>query len=321
MKPHKISPWQGVWVVMAKELADHLSSVRMRMLEWLIVLTAAASLYGVFQAMQRAGSGDEFLFLRLFTVGQSPMPSFASLLGFLIPLVAIGLGFDAINGEYSRRTMSRLLSYPLSRDALNIGKFLAGLGTMAITLTALRLLVLGAGILAFGVVPNGAELVRLLLFLLLALTYAGIWLAIAILASIVFRSAATAALACLGLWLFLILLWPMLAPALARMIAPPDPLAMLLGQPTLATLEWEQSLARFSPAQLFNEGVMVLLHPEMRTLGPVFLNQLEGALMGMPLPLSTSLAIIWPQAVGLLAGMVLLFTIGYVVFQRQEVRA
>jgi ABC-2 type transport system permease protein len=29
----------------------------------------------------------------------------------------------------------------------------------------------------------------------------------------------------------------------------------------------------------------------------------------------------WPQIVGLIAGMILLYVIGYVVFQRQEVRA
>src|SRR5690606_23898074 len=276
---------------------------------------------GVFQAIRRLGAADDFLFLRLFTLGQAPMPSFAALLGFLIPLVAIGLGFDAINGEYSRRTMSRLLSQPLYRDALIMGKFLAGLGTMAISLVVLWLLLIGAGVLGLGVAPNAQELMRLSVFLVLALAYSGIWLAVAILCSILFRSAATSALACLGLWLFLILLWPMLAPALAQIIAPPDPLASLFGQPTLETLRWEQALSRLSPAQLFNEGVLVLLNPETRSLGPVFVTQLEGALVGAPLPLGTSLSIIWPQAVGLLAGMILLFTVGYVAFQRQEVRA
>ena len=49
------------------------------------------------------------------------------ILGFLIPLMAIGLGFDAINGEHNRRTLSRILAQPIYRDALLIGKFLAGL--------------------------------------------------------------------------------------------------------------------------------------------------------------------------------------------------
>src|SRR5690606_1394995 len=113
----------------------------------------------------------------------------------------------------------------------------------------------------------------------------------------------------------------MLAPALAQVIAPPDPLAQAFGQPTLQTMQWEQWLGRLSPAQLFNEAVIAILSPATRALGPVFLSQLEGALVGTPLPLTQSLALIWPQATGLLAGVILLFAIGYIAFQRQEVRA
>jgi ABC-2 type transport system permease protein len=43
--------------------------------------------------------------------------------------------------------------------------------------------------------------------------------------------------------------------------------------------------------------------------------------MGSPLPLAESLMIAWPQLVGLIAGTIVLFVAGYVVFQRQEVRA
>lgn len=53
----------------------------------------------------------------------------------------------------------------------------------------------------------------------------------------------------------------------------------------------------------------------------MFLEQLRGAVMGAPLPLSESLMIAWPQTVGLIAGTILLFALGYVLFQRQEVRA
>ena len=59
-----------------------------------------------------------------------PLPSFVGILGFLIPLVAIGLGFDAINGEHNRRTLSRILAQPIYRDALLMGKFLAGMATL-----------------------------------------------------------------------------------------------------------------------------------------------------------------------------------------------
>ena len=53
----------------------------------------------------------------------------------------------------------------------------------------------------------------------------------------------------------------------------------------------------------------------------MFLERLRGAILGAPLPLSESLVIAWPQTVGLIAGTIVLFVGGYVVFQRQEVRA
>jgi len=67
--------------------------------------------------------------------------------------------------------------------------------------------------------------------------------------------------------------------------------------------------------------MLAVLSPGTRALGPVFLDQLRGAVMGSPLPLSESLVIAWPQTVALIAGTIVLFVAGYIVFQRQEVRA
>jgi ABC-2 type transport system permease protein len=293
----------------------------MRVLEWLVVLTALAALYGAIQQIKQTTAEDPFVFLRLFTVARPPLPSFVAMLGFFIPLMAIGLGFDAVNGEHNRRTLSRILSQPIYRDALLLGKFLAGLATLAISLVCLWLLVVGLGLLLLGVPPSGEEVARSLIFLGLALAYAGVWLALAMLFSILFRSAASAALVALGLWLFLAVLWPMLAPALAQVVAPPDMTAALFGQPSIETIEWTQALQRLSPNHLFAEAMVAVLSPMTRSLGPIFLDQLEGAVMGTPLPLAQSLWIAWPPAVGLIAATILLFVIGYVAFQRQEVRA
>jgi len=46
-----------------------------------------------------------------------------------------------------------------------------------------------------------------------------------------------------------------------------------------------------------------------------------GAVLGAPLPLSESVALIWPHLTGLIAVVILLFALAYVLFQRQEVRA
>ena len=67
--------------------------------------------------------------------------------------------------------------------------------------------------------------------------------------------------------------------------------------------------------------ILPILNPATRSLGPLYLHQLQGAVPGAPLPLGESLIIAWPPMVGLVAGSILVFVLGYLVFQRQEVRA
>ena len=315
------SAFSGLGVVMLKELSDHLTSIRMRVLEWLVVLVALAALYGAIQQIKDTTAEDPFLFLRLFTTSRDPLPSFVSFLSFLVPLMAIGLGFDAVNSEHNRRTLSRILSQPIYRDALLFGKFLAGLVTLSISLVTLWLLVIGLGLFLIGIPPGAEEIARSFVFLLVTIIYAGVWLALALLFSILFRSAATAALVTLGLWLLVTFIWPVLSGALAQIIVPPDPRYTALGLQTPGTAQLEQILARFSPSTLYAEIVVALLDPTTRALGPIYLSQLQGAVLGAPLPFAESVLIAWPQMVGMIATAIVLFVIGYVVFQRQEVRA
>ncbi len=314
------SPWRGLGVVFSRELFDNLTSARMLVLQLLVILFGAAAVYFAVEQMRQTTAEDPFLFLRLFAPPGQTMLSFVAVLGILVPLMAIGLGFDAINGEYNRRTMSRILSQPIYRDALLLGKFLAGLATLAITLLTLWLLVIGFGLLRLGIPPGTEELLRSLVFLLVTIAYAGVWLAVAMLFSILFRSTATAALVSLGLWLFLALLWPAVAQVLGEVISPPDIRFTALGIPTPDTVAWQTGLSRVSPGTLYGEVVVAMLNPDAQNLTNL-LAQFQGRLMGAPLPLGQSLLTAWPQMVSLIAGMILLYVAGYVAFQRQEVRA
>src|SRR5690606_13808738 len=100
-----------------------------------------------------------------------------------------------------------------------------------------------------------------------------------------------------------------------------DPRYAALGLPTPQTLEWQQMLARLSPNDLFGEAMLAILSPSTRALGAVFLEQLQGAVLGAPLPFGQSLLIACPQMVALAAATIMLFVAAYIVFQRQEVRA
>jgi ABC-2 type transport system permease protein len=312
------SPFTGLATIALKEAADHLTSVRMHLVMLLVLLTAAGSIYGAIGQIKNTVASDPFLFLRLFTTAQDPLPSFVFFLGFLLPLVSIALAFDSINGEYGRRTMSRILAQPIYRDAVLTGKFLGGLIVLAICLITLWLLMTGLGILLLGLPPSGEEVLRGISFLIVSLAYSGVWLAVALLFSTIFRSPATSALAALTLWLLFSIFWTMLTPLLANAISPVDQLDPMT---QVANLNWNEAISRISPNTLYAEMTQGLLNPGTRSFGVIFMSQLEGALMGAPLPFSQSALLIWPQLAGLVAIMLVIFTIAYVSFQRQEIRA
>ncbi|MBE0627586.1 MAG: ABC transporter permease [Burkholderiales bacterium] len=311
------SPWTGLGPVFGKEFADQLGSARMRILEILVLVAAIGAVYVASQKMRATISESPIAFLQLFTTAEQPLPSFVSFLGFFVPLMAVSLGFDAVNGELSRGTLGRVLAQPIYRDALLMGKFLAALAMLALVLVGLWLVTTGFGILVLGLPPGGEEVGRGLLFLLLTLFYAGVWLSLALLFSLLFRQPSASAMVGLGVWIFFALLWPIFSQYLAQAITGPAYFEDLqVHQAELATM-----IARVSPSTLYAEAVQVILHPSVRSLGPVFYSQLDRALVGSPLPLIESLSLVWPQTVALLSGSCLLFALAYVVFQRREIRA
>lgn len=312
------SALSGMATIALKEAADHLTSARLHLVMALVMLTAFGAVYGAIGEIKNTIGQDPFLFLRLLTTAKDPVPSFVGFLGFLLPLVSIALAFDSVNGEYGRRTMSRILSQPIYRDALLFGKFIGGLIVLAICLVTLWLLVTGLGILTLGLPPSGPEIARGVAFLVACLAYSGVWLAMALLFSTVFRQAATAALAALALWLVFAVFWGMISHALTSILAPIDPTDP---RTLISAIELQTGLNRLSPNTLFAETTQALLDPSTRTMGLVFLNQLQGAIPGAPLPFGQSVLLVWPQLSGMIAAMVLVFTGAYVVFQRQEIRA
>jgi ABC-2 type transport system permease protein len=249
--------------------------------------------------------------------------SVMEILAFVLPVVAIGLGFDAINGEHNRRTLSRILAQPIYRDALLAGKFLAGITVLTVNLISLWLLVIGLGVLFLGAVPGSDDFTRSLMFLVVAITYAATWLGLATLLSVLFRSPSTAALSALGIWLFMTFLWPMISAFLAQVISPPDMRLVLLGVQDPNTAALQRALSWLSPYLLFEDAAGLILTPTTPSRGPIIdqILQLNGMVIDAALPLRESLLMVWSEAVGLFAAAIGLFVAAYVAFQRQEVRA
>lgn len=311
----------GLWPVLRKELADHLSNRRFLILFSLILLTGLSATYVAAQTIQTeisaAGAEARFAFLFLFTGSGEALPSFIGFLGFLGPLLGLALGFDSINSEQQRGTLPRVLSQPIYRDAVINGKFLAGLLTIAGMLVAVTALVAGMGLSVMGIGPTSEEIGRMAIFILLTVFFVGFWLALAILFSLLFRQPATSALAGVSVWIVLTFFIGILSNVAADSLVP-------LGEEpetaqVLAHERVRQGLARISPTTLYQEATLVVLQPSTPALGPVLIQQIEGRLPA-PLSLTQSVLVAWSQFTAMIALTVIVFAVAYVRFMRLEIR-
>jgi ABC-2 type transport system permease protein len=319
---HRRGP--GWLVVMGKEMAEGLTSLRFTIVLALLALAAAAPVYAASGAIRDAAegaSGVAALFLALFTIGADPVPSFVALVGFVAPLLGIAFGFDAINGERAQGTLPRLLSQPIHRDDVINGKFAAGLAMIAVALTGMMLLVAGIGIIRLGIVPSAVEVARLAGWLVLTIVYVGVWLAFATLCSVLVRRASTSALIAIGVWLGLSLFGVLVARLVAGLLDPSGATAAAAGQ--LAHAQLEQQLSSVSPGTLYQQATTALLNPSATAVTVPALAQVIQLSQQIPtqLSLDQSLLVAWPQIVILVALTVGCFVAAYIGFLRQEVRA
>lgn len=134
--------------------------------------------------------------------------SLSSLTIFVIPLVALLISHDAIVGEMERGTMLLLLSYPVSRLQVLLGKFLGHLAVLTFA-TAF-----GYGAAAIALMASGAEIgggswAAFAGMILTSILLGAVFIAIGYLISALVRERATAAGIAIGVWLLLVVLFDM----------------------------------------------------------------------------------------------------------------
>ena len=134
--------------------------------------------------------------------------SLASLSVYLIPLIALMLSFDALVGEFERGTMMLLLTYPVTRWQVIMGKFL---GHVLILFIAIFAGYGGAMLimtLTTGASMEGWQAYVSMMFSSLIL--GAIFIALGYLVSVSVKERATAAGAAIGLWLVFVVLYDLL---------------------------------------------------------------------------------------------------------------
>lgn len=134
--------------------------------------------------------------------------SLSSLTIFLIPLIALLIAHDAIVGDMERGTMLLLLSYPVARWQVLLGKFLGHLAVLAFA----TCLGYGAAAAALPITGSSFDSEGLAAFAAMigsSILLGAVFVAIGYLVSAVVRDRGTAAGLCIGLWLALVLIYDM----------------------------------------------------------------------------------------------------------------
>lgn len=305
-----------------KEVADQVHSWRFIILAGLILLTFLGSMYvslaNISKAVSNTNDPDRlYLYLKLLTTTDGSLPPFHVFIGFLGPLLGISLGFDAINSEQSGGTLIRLMAQPVYRDSVINAKFVASLIVISTLFLSLNLLMIGGGLIITGVSIEPSEFMRILCFVILSVIYVAFWLNLSILLSVKFRQPATSALTAIAIWLFFTVFYQIIVNVIIKAFLPnPDVLSQ---DQLVAYNRIILTFLRFVPSQLYTDATTTLLMPSVRSLGPLTMEQMAGAIPS-PLSVRESLLVVWPQVSGLIAATVVCFALSYFLFMRREIR-
>ncbi len=318
---HVSYPLNPFKAMVQKEISDHIRNWRFIILFVLIVLACMGTLFSTLtdsiKTLGADSADNTFFFLNLFTKSDGTLPSFFVFVGFLGPLFGISLGFDAISSEQSRGTLSRVMAQPIPRDFILNAKFLAGIIVISVMLFALSFLVMGAGLAVLGIPPSAEEFMRIVVYTVLSIVYVSFWLNLSILFSVRFKQSATSALLGIAVWLFFTIFYPLIVNLILKGFEPSQyaaPRAIFLYK------KLKFNLVQIMPNELFDEITSAVLVPSVRSLGPLTMEQLQGAVPST-LSLGQSLILVWPQITGLLALTLLCFLFSYVVFMKREIRS
>ncbi len=134
--------------------------------------------------------------------------SLASLTIFIVPLIALLISHDAIVGEIDRGTMTLLLSYPVRRSQVLLGKFLGHIAILAFA-TCVGYGLAAVALLATGKAIGGGSWTAFVAMTASSVLLGAVFVAIGYMVSALVRDRGTAGGVAIGIWLVFVILYDM----------------------------------------------------------------------------------------------------------------
>jgi Cu-processing system permease protein len=188
--------WTQVRVIAAKEFRDRIRN------RWLLAVALIFSLFALAIAYFGTAQLGEVGFRSIDVT----VASLVSLVIYLVPLIALILGYDAIVGEKERGSLELLLSMPITRFEILLGKYL-GLSAALASSTAIGF---GAGLLPLAADLSTGDVYHYAGFVLSAILMGMAFLSISLLVSVITVDRVRASGVAIALWFFFVLIFDLL---------------------------------------------------------------------------------------------------------------
>jgi ABC-type transport system involved in multi-copper enzyme maturation permease subunit len=120
-------------------------------------------------------------------------------MGMVIPIIAIGISFDSISREKISRSIIFLLSRPIGKRSIALGKFMGSLIAISIPLTLVSLIAVGIISSVTSESPSAGFVAG---FIVVTIAFLTLFILLQQIFSTLARTTGTAILAGLGIWLF-----------------------------------------------------------------------------------------------------------------------
>ncbi|WGG49986.1 ABC transporter permease [Rugamonas sp. DEMB1] len=193
---HKRIDWRQVAVLAGKECRERVRNWWVLAVAVIFALFALAIAY--FGTAQQGAVGFHGIDITI--------ASLVSLVIYLVPLIAVILGYDAIVGEQERGSLELLLSMPITRFEILLGKFLGLSAALAVATT----LGFGAGLLPLSSQLGPDDLFHYAGFVGSAVLMGMAFLSLALCLSVIAQDRMRASGMAIAMWFFFVLIFDLL---------------------------------------------------------------------------------------------------------------
>ncbi|MDP3668480.1 MAG: ABC transporter permease subunit [Telluria sp.] len=188
--------WSQVRVLGTKEFRDRIRN------RWVLAVALIFALFALAIAYLGTAQQGEVGFRGIDVT----IASLVSLVIYLVPLIALVLGYDAIVGERERGSLELLLSMPITRLEILLGKYLGLTAALAVS----TVLGFGAGLLPLASELDARDLFHYAGFVGSAILMGMAFLSLSLMVSVIALDRVRASGVTIALWFFFVLVFDLL---------------------------------------------------------------------------------------------------------------